>query len=573
MNAGLPRDPSPPPPAEDLPESRVRPRGRINLIWLIPLAAGLLAAYLGWRTLSEHGPTITLRFSTAQGLAAGQTRVRHKAVDLGTVEGIRLSPDMGEVLVTVRMTREAEPYLTDRARFWVVRPRIASGSLSGIETLVSGAYIEMDPGNREGGQRRTEFTGLEQPPAVRSDEPGRSYTLLADRLGSLGPGAPVFWRDIVVGEVLGYDLGDGAGPVKLQVFVRAPYDGYVRQATRFWNASGLSVQIGAEGVHVELASLQALLSGGVAFATPPEGRDAPAPGPDETFPLWHSQAEADVAGFRERIPFVTYFSSSVRGLNRGAAVEFYGIQIGTVRDVRLEVTPDDGNARVRVAFEVQPERIMSREEAVRGDRTEITRRLIGRGMRAQLKTASYITGQMVLALDFVPNAAEADLQQDGPDMVIPSQGGGIDNILTTVSDIAAKLDRLPIERIASSIDGTLSAVRDTVASPELRQAIRNLQATLAGTETLVRRADAGLTPVLNRLPAVVQALQDTIVRANRTVAGIDTSYGGNSGFARELERAMAQVGDTARSIRILADFLDRHPEALVRGRAGIGATR
>lgn len=542
------------PPKE--PAAAVR-RSRISLIWLIPLVAAVIAAWLGWRTVSQQGSVVTLSFHSADGLTAGQTRVRHKAVELGEVETIRLSDDMSHVIVTVRMRREAEPYLTERARFWVVRPRISSGSLAGIETLVSGSYIEMDPGGRDG-ERQLEFTGLEQPPGVRTGEPGRTFTVKAQRLGSLGPGAPVFYRDITVGEVLGYDIGDGTGPVAVQVFIRAPYDSFVRHGTHFWNASGLSVQIGSEGVHVEVASLQAVLSGGVAFDSPQRSKaDAAEAEAGTEFPLYSDNAEAKASGYSTKLSFVTYFESSVRGLASGAPVEFFGIQVGTVTNVALELNPATGSARVRVQLQVQPERIVTEEVAKADDTLESTRRLVQRGMRAQLQTASYLTGQRVLALDFVPNTQPAKVTMEGGDIVLPSQDGGIGNILVAVNDIAGKLDRLPLDQIGQNLNG----------------ALRSASGAMASVQDLVKRADAGLTPTLRRLPEITAALQEAVTRAGRTVGSIETSYGNNSQFQRELERAMTQVGDTARSIRLLADFLDRHPEALVRGRTGAASTR
>ena len=542
------------PPKE--PAAAVR-RSRISLIWLIPLVAAVIAAWLGWRTVSQEGSTVTLTFRSADGLTAGQTRVRHKAVDLGQVETIRLSDDMSHVIVKMRMRREADPYLTGNARFWVVRPRITSGSLSGIETLVSGSYIEMDPGNRDG-ERTTEFTGLEQPPGVRTGEPGRTFTVKAQRLGSLGPGAPVFYRDITVGEVLNYDIGDGTGPVAVKLFIRAPYDSFVRRGTHFWNASGLSVQIGSEGVHVEVASLQAVLSGGVAFDSPSRSKaDAAEADPGTEFPLFNNYGEAQASGYSTKLAFVTYFESSVRGLSRGAPVEFFGIQVGTVSSVNLDLNPATGDARVRVRLEVQPERIMSEDEVKTDDTMESTRRLVQRGMRTQLQTVSYLTGQRVVALDFVANPRPADVVMEGGDIVLPSQGGGLDNILVAASDIAGKLDRLPLDQIGQNLNG----------------ALRSASGAMNSVQDLVKKADAGLTPTLKRLPEITASLQEAVAKAGRTAGSIEASYGSNSQFGRELERAMTQVGDTARSIRLLADFLDRHPEALIRGRGGLAATR
>lgn len=546
MNVTL--QPGPPEPAT----SQTR-RSRISLVWLIPLVAAVIAAFLGYRTLEQRGPMVELTFRTGDGLTAGQTRVRHKAVALGVVEAIRLSDDMSRVVVSVRMTREAAPYLTDRARFWVVRPRLSTGSISGIETLVSGAYIEMDPGGRDGEQQLT-FTGLEQPPAVRSGEPGETFTLKAERIGSLGPGAPVFYRDIAAGEVLGYDLGDGSGPVTLQVFVRSPFDKYVRQGSRFWNASGLTVQVGGDGVRIEVASLQAVLSGGVAFDTPLASRGRPPPEPGTEFVLYKTQADADASGYTASLPFVAYFESSVRGLAAGAPVEFYGIQVGTVRSVALDLNEAEGTARVRVRLEVQPERIMAPDQVARENSDEVTHRLLRRGMRAQLITTNYLTGQLAVAVDIPQGAGESpafEIRREGDAIVLPTQSGGLDNILAAVSGIAGKLDQIPLAEIGTNLNATL----------------RQATGTLGGVDALVRSTEAGLTPALRRLPEIAANLQETVVRANRAIGSIDSSYGRNSAFSRELERAMSQVGDTARSIRLLADFLDRHPEALIRGRA------
>ena len=538
------------------PSARTR-RSRISLFWLIPLVAAGIAAFLGYRDLKARGPTIEVTFRTADGLAAGQTKVRHKAVQLGSVEGIRLSDDMSRVVVSVRMTREATPYLTDHARFWVVRPRFNSGNISGIETLVSGGYIEMDPGGRDGTSQRS-FTGLEQPPGVRSDEPGRTFTLKAERIGALGVGSPVFYRDITVGEVLGHDIGDGNGPVTMQVFVRAPYDDYVRRGTNFWNASGLTLHIGSEGVRVEVASLQAVLSGGVAFETPGGSHSAAPVDSNTEFKLYPNQAEAKASAYTASLSFVAYFESSVRGLAADAPVEFYGIQVGVVRDVKLEVDKERGTARVRVQFDVQPGRIVSPEEAARNDPAEITRRLLARGLRAQLSTANFLTGQLLVALDMPKDAsssAGSELRKEGDAIVLPTGGGGIDNILTAANGLAEKLSRLNVDEIGANLNA----------------ALRQATGTLGGVDALVRNTDSNLAPALRRLPEVAAGLQDTVLRANRLIASLDGGYGRNSNFSRELERALINVGDTARSVRQLADFLDRHPEALVRGRAG--ATR
>ena len=551
MSTPSTNQPAAPEPAPGRPPEAVQRRSRLSLIWLIPLVAALIAAYLGYQTLSTRGPLVTLTFRSAQGLTAGQTKVRHKAVDLGTVQAITLSPDMSHVVVQVQMTREATPYLTENTRFWVVRPRLTAGNISGLDTVLSGSYLEMDPGNRDAKEKR-DFAGLEQPPGIRSDEPGRTYTLKASRIGALGPGAPVLFRDTAVGEVLNYDLGDGSGPATIQVFVREPYDRFVKDDTHFWNASGVTVSLGAEGVHVELTSIQAVLSGGVAFDTPPADSGSKVSGAGREFTLYDDFGDAKAARYVTQYAFVSYFNSDVRGLARNAPVELYGIQVGVVRDIALQVDAATGTSRVRVAYEVQPERFGAPDPQL-GDVAAVATRMVGQGLRAELKTSSYLTGQLVVSMQYVPGAGPVAVPREGAAIVIPSQGGGLDNILTAVSDFSAKLQRLPLDQIGDS----------------LNSALRSASGALASVEGLVKKTDAGLTPTLRSLPQLTATLQDAVGRAGRVFGSLDASYGSNSSFNRELERAMAQIGDTARSVRVLADFLDRHPEALLRGRAGL----
>jgi paraquat-inducible protein B len=554
------------------PTAVLRRRRRFSLIWLVPIVAGLIGIYLAVTTLANRGPLIEITFRTANGITAQQTEVKHKAVTLGMVEGVHLSKNMDHVVVHVRMNRQGAKIMTDHAHFWVVRPRLTPGNISGLETLVSGAYIEVDPGD-QGGAPRTKFTGLEDPPSVRSDEPGKSFVLKAPRLGSIGPGTPVFYRDVTVGEVLSYDLGDGLGPVTINIFVRSPYDKFVEQNTHFWNASGVSLSMGPQGVHLELESLQAILSGGVAFETPKFTAHLPPVNDGTQFHLYGNEADADAAGFRANIPFVTYFQTSVGGLSRGSPVEVFGIQIGTVTDVRL-IMESGGASKIqaRVAFDLQPERVFSEAELHNDmDPQQITTTLVRQGLRAVLESSNFITGQKAISLQYVPGAKAADIGHEGDAMVLPSQAGGLDNITTSISDIATKLDQIPFDQIGQSLNNTLHSIDRTVSGPDVQNALRSLSATLSDVQHLVRKADTGLTPVLQKLPRISQDLQQAVARANAALG--EGGYGGNSDFQRNIGRLLEQVNDAARSIRLLADFLDRHPEALIKGRSGQAAER
>jgi paraquat-inducible protein B len=546
-------------------------RRRFNLIWFVPIIAAGISVYLAVTFLSDRGPLITISFLTADGITAQQTEVKHKAVSLGMVENVHLSKDLKRAVVHVRMKHEALPLLTDHAHFWVVRPRLTPGSISGLETLVSGAYIEVDPGD-PGGTPTDEFLGLEDPPAVRSDLPGSTFWLKASRLGSIGPGTPVFFRDVTVGEVLNYDIGNGQGPVRIRIFVKAPYDHFVHDSTHFWNASGVLVTLGAQGIHLEFESLQALLSGGVAFETPRSMLETPHSADDHVFNLFATEADADAAGIASNIPLVSYFDSSVAGLARGSEVEVFGLQIGTVTDVRLTLDPGATHMRARVAFDIQPERVFAETHLnAQTAPADAVAALVRQGMRAVLESSNFITGQKAISLQYVPDAAAATLGHEGSLLVIPSQGGGLDNITASVSDIVTKLDKIPFDEIGRNLNGTLASVNRVVSGPDVQNALRQLSATLTDISHLARHADEGLTPALKRLPQLSADLQQAIARAN-TFLG-QGGIGADSDVQRNLARLLDQVNDAARSIRLLADFLDRHPEALIRGRTGEAGER
>ncbi len=545
----------------------VRLRRHVSPVWIIPIVAALVAGFLVWRTVSAEGPTITLTFLTGDGLTAGQTKVKHKAVDLGTVRSIVLSHDMSHVVVRVEMQREATPALTDHARFWVVRPRLTPGSISGLETIVSGSFIELDPG-APGGQPRSEFTGLEEPPAVRSDEPGRSFTLKSNELGTLATGSQMVYRGVGVGEVLGYDDPKPGEPITIHVFVRAPYDQYVHDGTYFWDDSGVDINLGANGFSVQLQSLQAVVAGAVAFDTPPEAMATPVSPDGAEFPLFKTQATAAASHFKDRVQFLIHFKESVRGLSVGAPVMVYGIQIGTVTSVSLKADNQAGIVDAPVRIEVQPERFMSGLPLDRAGDLRLVRQMAANGLRAQLQSASLVTGQQFIALDYFPDPAPGQVTVEGNDIVLPYEpAGDLSNITRSAAALMRKLEGLPLDQMANNINETLKSVDSLARGPDLKAALQSLSSTLQSVQELVRKVDAGLTPAMKRLPDIAEQLQDAVQRIDKLVGSVDGGYGQNSEFRRNLDRLLSQTNDTARSIRVLADFLDQHPEALLRGRS------
>ncbi|WP_225769826.1 intermembrane transport protein PqiB [Inquilinus sp. Marseille-Q2685] len=553
---------APVPPAAPTP--RIDRKRRLSPIWLLPIVAALVGLYLAWITFSEKGPTITISFQTADGLEAGKTLIKHKEVVFGTVKTIALTEALSHVEVTAEMTREAAPHLRAGTRFWVVRPRLsASGGLTGFSTIVSGSYIELDPG--QGAEERS-FTGLEDPPVVRAGVPGTSYLLKAERIGSVGAGSPVYFRGVQVGEITGYDSSDLEAGVTIHAFVRAPYDRYVHDGTRFWNAAGISLTTGPQGFKLELESLAAVLAGGVAFAPPATARIGEPAKTDTVFTLYKDATSSQDADYTIRLPYLVYFDGSVGGLAPGAPVEWHGIKIGQVTDVRLQYDVAAGLARIPVTIEVEPQRIeLVGADPNFGSGANVAA-LVRRGLRAQLKTGNLLTGAMVVTFDMDPDAPPAELGTGDRYPVIPSVPGQLDSAMRSINGILDKVSALPLDRLIEQANATLKSFESLAAAPEITDSLRSLSGALSSTQQLLGQANTDLGPVMQKLPPLLTTAQQAVQRLSGTLGSINQGYGADSTFKRDLTRLMSQVDDTLRSVRVLTDYLEQHPEALIRGK-------
>src|SRR5713101_5191415 len=445
---------------------------RVSIIWVIPLVAVAIGAYLAWDTLSKEGPTIKISFDNGEGLQAGQSQLKFKDIVFGTVKSLELAPDHTHVVVTVATTHQAKPLLTDQTIFWVVKPRRFAGNVSGLETLLSGVYIGMLPAQ---GKPQREFVGHEDPPILQANVPGHAFLLKAKRLGSISLGSPVFYRDLDVGQVLGWDIADMAEYVTIRAFVRAPYDGYVRDQSRFWNASGLSIKLGGTGVEVQMESLKALLLGGIAFETPKAEIRAAAAPENHVFPLFADRDAANNASYTRKIQVVSYFPGSVRGLAPGSEVTMHGLKVGEVTEVRLAYDPDKDAILAPVRFEVEPERIIGIGKQVFKTPAEAVEAVLKKGLRASLQSASLITGQQVVALDFVSDAPPATVTMEGEDFVLPTtEGGGFAGLASSATDLLDKVNKMPFDQIGANLNGILKSVNDMAEGPQLKKALTDL---------------------------------------------------------------------------------------------------
>ena len=545
---------------DNLPRATVVPRRRqrISVIWIIPILAAVVAIGIAIQRILSEGPTITIVFKAAQGVEAGKTFVKYKDVNIGQVTAVQLSSDHSKVEVTAKIDKSAAGLMVADAKFWVVEPRVTLSGVSGLGTLLSGNFIGFEVGKSDRQQRR--FTGLEVPPIITGGQPGRQFVLKASDLGSLGIGSPIYYRRLQVGQVIAYDLSSDGTAMDIKIFVNAPYDKYVNPGTRFWNASGLDISLGAGGVDVRTQSLVALLAGGVAFDTPPFAIKAEPAAANAVFTLYSDQPTAMKQPESVSARYVLHFNESLRGLSVGAPVTFLGLPGGEVTEVGLEVDPATMNLRGRVEIVTYPERLIARlsqKQAATGETIERNMRerhafvqamVEKRGLRAQLRSGSLLTGQLYVAFDLFPSAPKAKVDWSRDPTELPVVPSTVSDIEAKLTNIVAKLDKLPLDAIGD----------------DLRKALASLDQTLKDAGKAVNRIDTDVTPGIK---TTLDEVRSAIGVVDRVLRNTDATLVGKDAPAQQdLRDALQEITRAARSLRVLADYLERHPESLIRGK-------
>ncbi|MES2532687.1 MAG: MlaD family protein [Pseudomonadota bacterium] len=530
-------------PAPGLPAPRVARRRdwMPSLIWLIPLIAALVGITLVAKILLDRGPEVVLTFKTAEGLEAGKTAVKYKDVQIGVVQSLRLARDRSHVRVVLQLNKDADAFTAKDTRFWVVRPRLDTSGISGLGTLLSGAYIGADAGVDK--ESSSEFAGLETPPIVTRDTSGRQFMLRSTDIGSLDVGSPVYFRRIKVGQVAAYELdADGRG-VTLRVFVNSPYEKFVGANTRFWHASGLDMQLNASGVTLRTQSLATILLGGIAFRAP-EDANGPVAQENASFTLAGDEAAAMKVPDGPAQTMLLYFNQSLRGLSPGAPVDFRGVVIGEVKSIGVEFDRSEREFRMPVLVQIYPDRVRRRvgQEAPESKRTqeEQMRFMVGRGLRAQLRTGNLLTGQIYVALDFFPKAPKVQIDANREPIELPTMPNSLDELQSQVQEIASKLNKVPFEEIGN----------------DLRTSLATLNRTLASAEKLAGTLNNDVSP---EITAAMKDARKTINSAERTLAQ-------DSPLQTDMRQTLQELTRAAGSIRVLTDYLERHPESLLRGK-------
>lgn len=525
-------------------EPVVQAKRRFSIVWIVPLVALAIGGWLAFKAIREKGPTITITFATADGLEAGKTKIKFKDVEIGQVETIALQDDASKVVVTAKMVKGSEPFLTDQTKFWVVRPRISGGSVTGLGTVLSGSYIGID-GSKQGSPTRA-FTGLEVPPVVSFDHPGRYFRIVADSLGSLDVGSPVYFRQIQVGQVVSYNFNKEGTGVDIRIFIDAPHYMKVTENTRFWNASGFDVSLTAQGLKVDTQSVVSIINGGIAFDQAKESQPGAEAKEDETFYLYPDRNATQEKRYSIRNYYVLLFDESVRGLNIGAPVELYGIKLGEVVDLKLEFDVDRKKFVVPVTVAMEPERVSSskKEEALKIIETDpgvfITALVEQQGLRAQLQSANLVTGQLMVNLVFVPDAPKAKLTTRNGLTVVPTIPGSFERLQEGLSKIVANLEKVKFDQIGG----------------DLQQTIKEAKTTLAEIGGLAKKLNGETAP----------KLQATLAELQKTLVEMQKGLGKDSPLNYNATKAVEELSLTLRSLRELLTTLDNQPQSLIFGK-------
>ncbi|MCR8827894.1 PqiB family protein [Pseudosulfitobacter koreensis] len=564
-----PRTPTP----ENIPVHEGRPSiwERISFIWLIPIVALVVALGAAWNNYNSQGPLIEITFENAAGVKADETELRFRDIRVGLVEEVGFSEDLKQVQVSVRVAKELSPFIDASAVFWIVRPEVSAQGVTGLDTVLSGVYIQGAwDGTPEG--FRTAFEGQSNPPLLDSGREGISFTLRStDSLPTAN--TPILYKGVQVGQVAGAEINaDGSG-VTAPAVIYEPFTQLVTSGTRFWDVSGFSFSLGASGARLNFDSFASLISGGVTFETMGSGGD---PLTDAAvFELFPSEETArddflvEGDGDDSSVTLTMIFEQNLAGLTPGAPVELGGLRVGEVTSLTGIVDADrfgDDDVRLLTTMRINPSRIGLGEEAGDDDLLDFLSRRVADGLRGQLTNASLLTGALKIRLIDVEGAEDATLDLDAdPYPVLPTTEADITDVATSAQGVLQRVNDLPIEEVMQSAIGFLDNATALVGSQALQDAPEELRGILSAARGVVEGEELQAIPgqvsvVLRDLEQISGKLNTIVTEIERrnvidqligAIASVEEAAGGLPGI---VEQAGAILDDAEEvSIKTLAD--------------------
>jgi len=529
---------------------------RVSLVWLLPVIAILFAVFVLWRAYIDRGPLIEIMFENAGGVEAGETQIRRRDVNVGTVEAVRLSDDLNSVVIEARLDPQVSDYIDVDTRFWIVNAQINTTEISGLSTLLSGAYIEVDWDDQPG-ERRTEFVGLTEAPLTTRGLPGMRVTLDAEEAGYIYVGSPLFHRQIEVGRVERRRLSDDGMQVLFDVFVAAPYHKHIYPETRFYGVSGVEASFNAQGASVRVESIAALFTGGIAFENSDASSASEALMRDgANFKLYDNKGAALDSLFEStednRYRYIAEFDGSVKGLRPGAPIEYQGIRVGSVVEVSVQLPQNESEQqRIYAVLQFQPARLgvgdISPESLM-----NTMQRFVADGLRVQLASGNLLTGSLLVKLVEKTDAPEAIIDENAePYPALPTTPNNIEAVTADVETLIANLAELPLDNLLAAATDLLRNTSNIMASTE----VKGLPAQIS---TSLNSINAATTD----LPTMMQALTSASQNADDVLDGLSP----DSEIYIELAAAARELRVAAKSIAAFAELLEENPNAVITGR-------
>lgn len=565
MNA--PDEPAPPQRTQGTNRTEATDRGQAAVrrshwpgwIWLVPVAALGILIWLGIRFFFSHGTSVTVYFEKAPGVSPENTHVEYRGVQIGVVTGVALTRDGQRVRLTLALQRSVENYLRSGTRFWLEGVSTDLSNLPSLMSIIGGPSVEMEPG---AGKPQRSFIGLEQAPAFTEPTAGTRFTLSATTHGSIVQGTGVYYLGLEVGKVTDVQL---LGPhrFRISVLVRAPYDRLVHAGSRFWDAGALELST-SEGLKLQLLSIAALIHGAVAFDTPLQAASTALSAPGSVFTLYPDQSSAERSASGPLVLYQVQFSGAVGDLPVGAPVKLHDFVIGEVQAVGFDFDPHSGAVRTPVTIALDTSRLRIAGGAIEPSQGVVAAstaqqrlagaitRLVRAGLRARLAQDPPLVGPYYVDLDLVPHASHAMIDvRTMPPSLPAAPGGGL-------SSFATQLGQLPLQQIGANVRAITARMRSLASSPQLSDTMHHLDDTMQGIDTMVQQAKPQVPQVIASLRRAADQMDGVADAAHEALGGPDVQGG--------LTQTVDEVTRAARSVRSLADYLERHPEALIRGK-------
>jgi len=507
----------------------------ISGIWIVPILALVIGAWLVWSSYMKQGSTIHITFKSAAGIQAGKTLIKYKDIVVGKVTHVSFNENLSKVIVTAQLQKNMTKFLSENSRFWVVQAKLGLGQVQGLDTLLSGVYIVMDP--QKGNEAIKDFNGLDHMPVVNAGDKGKSFFLKANNIGSLDVGTPIYYKKLKAGSIASYKLDDDGKSITIEVFIKAPFDKLVTEKTKFYNASGINMSLNANGIELDTESLVSVMMGGLAFDNFDIQGDSKVAQKGQIFKLYANKKVALQPTYKRELYFWVYFNESIRGLSIGAPVEFRGVKLGEVVSFALVGDSDSAEFKIPILIKIEPERfIITGNSEGKGDKVSLPvfEKLLKKGFRAQLQSGNLLTGEVFVSLDMYKDVPYIEPKKENGYYIIPTIPATMQTLKSDIQTLLGRISKIPFEQIGQDIEVLLDGVHKETM-PKVNDSVDNLNVLIKSTDKMMKSAKK-------------------------------TYLDENAQINKKILRLIDEMSRTTKSIRHLSDYLERHPESLIKGK-------